>query len=274
VSDDASVNDAVWAERGARSLAASWEALVGAIGGRLAHAEDVWLADAASPNSMLNAATLTRPLRRRDTETFTRRLEAFFGTDRPGGPWVLWSAWPTPDLSALGYMSWGSEPIMLRRPGGEPPPAPPDLRIAEARDADELAEMERVFVRAFPMRRIESKLPGAMFHPRLLGGPFRVWGGYVNEELVTVVGAHVGDEIIDVSFVATQPHARRRGYGAAVTWQASLADPALPAILQATRDGRPVYERMGFREVGRMTMWEYPRDPANPVYSWYPQPQS
>ena len=80
--------------------------------------------------------------------------------------------------------------------------------------------------------------------------------------------------MIDVSFVATQPHARRRGYGAALTWQATLAEPSLPAILEASDDGRPVYERMGYRQVGRMSVWERPRDPANPVYSPYAPPQS
>jgi hypothetical protein len=43
----------------------------------------------------------------------------------------------------------------------------------------------------------------------------------------------------------------------------------LPAILEASEDGRPVYERMGYREIGRMSLWERPRDPANPVWSPY-----
>jgi hypothetical protein len=268
------VDDAEWIERGARSLAQSWQTLVGALGGRLERHDDVWLTDAASPNPLLNAATLVQPLREEDAASLTRRLEAFFDPHRPGGPWVLWSAWPTPDLGPLGYMSWGSEPIMVRVPGGEAPPPPPGLRIVEARDAVELAAMERAFVQAFPVRDVEYRLPGAMFQSALLGGPFRIWGGYAGDDLVSVVGALVGPEVIDVSFVATQPHARRRGYGSAVTWRATLAEPALPAILQATRDGRPVYERMGFREVGRMTMWERSRDPAHPIYSYNLTPQS
>jgi hypothetical protein len=268
------VDDADWSPRAARSLAQSWQTLIGALGGRLERHDDVWLADAASPASLLNAATLVTPLQEEDAASLTRRLEAFFDPHRPGGPWVLWSAWPTPDLSPLGYMSWGDEPIMVRLPGGEAPPAPPELRIVEAREATELAAMERAFVQAFPVRQVESRLPGAVFRSALLGGPFRIWGGYVGDDLITVVGALVGPEIIDVSFVATQQHARRRGYGSAVTWRATLADPSLPAILQATRDGRPVYERMGYREVGWMSMWERPRDPAHPVYTYNLTPQS
>jgi hypothetical protein len=86
---------------------------------------------------------------------------------------------------------------------------------------------------------------------------------------VSVAAAYVGADIIDVAFVATQPQTRRRGYGAALTWRATLADPRLPAVLEASDDGRPVYERMGYRLVGRMSLWERPRDPAHPVYSPY-----
>ena len=42
--------------------------------------------------------------------------------------------------------------------------------------------------------------------------------------------------------------------------------------LEASDEGRPVYARMGYRDVGRMTLWERPRDPAHPVYSPYAPP--
>ena len=48
-------------------------------------------------------------------------------------------------------------------------------------------------------------------------------------------------------YVAALPAARGRGVGAAVTWAATLCQPELPAVLVASDDGRPVYERMGYR---------------------------
>jgi hypothetical protein len=48
---------------------------------------------------------------------------------------------------------------------------------------------------------------------------------------------------------------RGRGFGAAVTWAATLADPAKPAVLIASDPGRPVYERMGYLRLMRLTMW-------------------
>jgi len=56
-----------------------------------------------------------------------------------------------------------------------------------------------------------------------------------------------------VEFVATVPEARGRGYGEAVTWSATMAEPDLPAMLIATDMGRPVYERMGYAALARWT---------------------
>src|SRR6187397_1516438 len=123
------VEDATWTERGARSLAQSWETIVKALDGRVEQHDDVWLADAASPNPFVNAATLTGPLHEADAEPLTQCLEAFFARRPDGGPWLLWSGWPTPDLSKLGYVRWGHPPIMVRLPGGDAPPSPPELRI-------------------------------------------------------------------------------------------------------------------------------------------------
>jgi hypothetical protein len=40
-----------------------------------------------------------------------------------------------------------------------------------------------------------------------------------------------------------------------VTWAATVAAPALPAVLLASDPGRPVYERMGYLPLLRATMW-------------------
>ena len=264
----------IWIERSAKSLAAGWEALVRAMGRPAETWDGVWVADAGSPNPFVNAATLSRSLQEADAPALTARLEAFFKQTPSGGSWLLWSAWPTPDLAPLGYVLWGHPPIMVRPAGGERPPVPPELRIIEVRDADELAAFERTFVEGYPALGVEALLPGAVFAPGLLGGPFRFWAGYVGQEMASVAAALVGPDHVDVAFVATQPQHRRKGYGEAVTWAATLCEPSLPAVLEASDDGRPVYERMGYREVGRMSLWERPRNLANPVYSPYTPPQS
>lgn len=47
-----------------------------------------------------------------------------------------------------------------------------------------------------------------------------------------------------------------RGIGAALTWAATLAEPEQPAVLIASDDGQPVYERMGYLRIQRLTMWQ------------------
>lgn len=264
--------DEAWIERGARSLAAALQETARALGGRSESGELAWLADAASPNPFLNGAILMRPLREEEAAPLTARLEAFFG-QAEGGPWLLWSGWPTPDLSPLGYVLWGHPPIMVRPPGGAAPPPPPELRIVEAQDAATLADVERVLVEGYPAVGLESRLPGGLFPATLLGGSFRFWIGYVDGKPVSAAAAFLHAVAAHVMFVATLSEARRRGYGAALTWRATLAAPERPAILEASDDGRPVYERMGYRTVARMSLWERPRDMAHPVYSPYaPRP--
>jgi predicted aconitase with swiveling domain len=89
-----------------------------------------------------------------------------------------------------------------------------------------------------------------------------VWVGYVDGEPVSVAAAHVAAGATLVEYVAALPSARGRGAGAAVTWAATLADPAAPAVLIASDDGRPTYERMGYVAVERWTAWLRPGAPA------------
>ena len=195
-------------------------------------------------------------------------MEAFFA-QRQGGPWLLWSGWPTPELGRLGYVLWEHPSIMVRPPGGEAPPSPPELRIVEAQHAGRLADVERVLVEGYPLIGLEKRLPGCLFPARALGGRFRFWAGYVGEQPVSVAAALVDEAVVHVCFVATRPEARGRGYGAALTWRATIADPGRPALLEASDDGRAVYERMGYRVAARMSLWERPRDMGDPVYSPY-----
>jgi hypothetical protein len=54
---------------------------------------------------------------------------------------------------------------------------------------------------------------------------------------------------------------RTEGYGAAPTAQAVQAAPTLPAELQASDDGRPIYLRLGFQVVSFYSLWVTQRRP-------------
>jgi predicted GNAT family acetyltransferase len=81
------------------------------------------------------------------------------------------------------------------------------------------------------------------------------WSG---GEPAAVATAHHHAGVTLIEAVATLPAARGRGAGAAVTWAATLSDPTRSAVLIASDDGRPIYERMGYRAIERWTVWLRP----------------
>jgi hypothetical protein len=93
---------------------------------------------------------------------------------------------------------------------------------------------------------------------RVLGGPTHFFTGCVAGRPVATAAGHVAAGVNLVEMVATDPQARGSGYGEALTWAATRADPELPAVLLASDLGRPVYERMGYLAVSRWTMWHRP----------------
>jgi hypothetical protein len=176
----------------------------------------------------------------------------------PPLPYVLVSAWPTPDLRPLGLELLGHPPLMVRFPSPHEVPAPSGVEVREVTDASELATAERVLVQGYPMPELEPLETGNLLAPGILDGPTRVWLGYVEGEPAAVAAAHVAAQAVLVEYVAALPNARGRGVGSAVTWAATLAEPTLPAMLLASDDGRPVYERMGYLAVERWTAWLRP----------------
>jgi GNAT superfamily N-acetyltransferase len=240
-----------WRDRSTRNLAAFWEGVPAAMGLPCARWEDAWAADPGSPSPFPNSATLLRPLAQDAAQELVARLAAFYAS-QSGGPWMLWSAWPTPDLSAYGMRLAGYPPLMVRPPSSLPP-APPELYIVEAADDDTLRDLDRVMIHGYPIHEMhpEDHLTDA----RALGGPLRCFVGYLGDEPVTCAAAYIGEQEVGVYMVATLPQARGKGYGAAVTAAAVASAPGLPAVLQASDNGQPVYARLGFQMVTPFTLW-------------------
>jgi GNAT superfamily N-acetyltransferase len=240
-----------WRERSARNLAAQWEHIPHAMGQPCERWEDAWAADLGSPAPYPNSATLLRPLTEDGASALVARLDAFYSS-QPGGPWMLWSAWPVPDLSATGLRPMGDMPLMVRLPGALPP-APPELRIVEAHDDATLRDLDSVMIHGYPIHEMRSE--DRLTDARALGGPMRFFVGYLGDEPVTCAASYTSEREVGVYMVATLPHARGKGYGGAVTAAAVASAPDLPATLQASDDGQPVYARLGFQTVTPFTLW-------------------
>jgi GNAT superfamily N-acetyltransferase len=222
-------------------------------GGREQRWDDLAIADPASPILFDNAAVLLQPPEYTDLGDAVARTLKFFPPERH---FIFVSVWPTADLSRAGLELMGHPPLMFRPPGGPVPVQPPaELVIRRVIDRETLAEFVRTLVEGYPM-------PGAagtvLTDPRVLAGPIALFTGYVDGVPVATAGARTGHGIVDVEWVATLPQHRGRGYGAALTWAATTASPEDPALLIASDDGQPVYERLGFVRLQRLTLWHRP----------------
>jgi GNAT superfamily N-acetyltransferase len=218
-----------------------------AIGARVLEDDDVVALDVGVDFFYANGAVLRRPVRDADLPAVVERLQRFYAGGR-GVSWMLLSAWPIPPLDGLSLI--GHPPFMVRAPGGTAPEVPDGLTIREATEQGAMEDFARA-LEGYPASGTEVFADARLLEVEGL----RIWVGYLDGEPVACSGAHVTDACVDVEYIATHDRARRRGIGAAMTWQATLADPTKPAVLIASDPGQPVYEAMGYLRIARMTMW-------------------
>ncbi|HSD49316.1 MAG TPA: N-acetyltransferase [Actinomycetota bacterium] len=212
--------------------------------------EDLVMSDLGLPIALsANNATVLRPPSDPDAAALVAaRTEAFFVGS--GGGYQVWSLWPDPGLGPFGF-SRSTAPCMVREPGDDRRPAPPELEVVEIGDDAGMLEVWEIIDEVFG----RGRTPEPLWDARVLSEDYRVWLGMVDGRAIATATASVSDGFVGVYVVATRLEARGRGYGEAVTWAATLCRPDLPATLQASDMGKPVYERMGYRTVGDFTVW-------------------
>ena len=220
-------------------------------GGRVEQTPTAAFADAGSPIPFDNAVTFTVPLTAEEARKTIQDALAFYPPDRP---FVALSPWPIPGAGDLGLVLMGHPPFMFRPVG--PPGAGHEagLDIREVTDADDLATFIRTIVEAYPVPGGGSVLAD----PRVLDSDIRLWVGYEGDRPIGTAGVIVAHGLNDVEWISVYDDCRGKGYGAALTWVATLADPTVPAVLIASDPGQPVYERMGYVRLTRMSMWFRP----------------
>ena len=239
-----------------------FEALARPLAARTLRRDDLSAVDVGRPAFIVNSAMLHAPLFPDRVDDIAATLDDFYGltTGEGTGRVYLWSPWPTADLRAHGWTLAGHPPLMLRA-GGEMPEPPAGLRIEQVGDEASLRAAEEVTAQSFGFADITTQMPGAVFHPGLLADErIRMWVGWEGDRPVSASATVVAGGINNVINVATIAEARGHGYGAAIAWRATLADPTRPAMLIASHQGRPVYERMGYLPLFRFTLWSRTRE--------------
>lgn len=234
--------------------AASFAAFGAARGDRIGRVERiVTLIDAGSPLPFSNRAILERPID--DIRSVLDHIRPFYDTG-PTVPFLLDSAWPTPDLEPIGFTRMGHPPLMVRAPGDPLPPAPPELHIVRVDDDRSAFDYEHTLIDGYPAPQLQPMTEVTIVTPKALDAPgWHHFVGYVDGKPVASGSGYVGDRLVRVDNIATLESVRGRGYGLALTAAAAAVEPSKPATLIASDLGRPVYERLGFVAVMRFTYW-------------------
>jgi GNAT superfamily N-acetyltransferase len=248
-----------------QGLAEGFGALAAARGDRIDDDDMATLSDAGSPSIFGNVAVLRRPIDKTAWPSLAARMWDFYG-DREGGSFLVFSAWPTPDLRELDFGRVGHPPLMFRSPGPAHVAPIDDFEIRPVTDSTTARDWEQALVHGYPEPALQPFEPGCFLPERALAAPrWRHWVGYLAGEPVGTASAYVGDHHIDVEFISTLDGARGRGIGRALTAVATMTAPELPAMLISSDLGRSVYEALGYLPLLRFTMWAGHRRPPTPI---------
>ena len=153
----------------------------------------------------------------------------------------------------LGFFAAGEPQPGMVLTKGEIPPLPDGIRSTSPDNADDLSTYAELMAEAFGFP-LEVAL--AATHEDTLQWDdvewFLLWDG--DTPVATSMLIHVGD-VASVVNVGVPPEHRRRGLGAAATWEVVRRGRdrgATEAQLFASPMGEPVYLNMGFEIVGHM----------------------
>jgi ribosomal protein S18 acetylase RimI-like enzyme len=215
----------------------------------------IWV-DSGCRSVFGNPVIWARPVDRDRATDLVARMRSTYAT-RPGGPFLLYSPFPTPNLSSLGLSPVGHPPCMVRMPGvGDLTPDATALDVRRVNDQEGLDDFERTLVEAYPIEEVQPWRRGVMVGPSLLEHPrWHIYVGYLDGQPVATSAAYVTDHAVDVTLVSARPETRGRGFGRTLTAVAALTDPDMPAMLLASDDGQSVYRRLGFATISRFTLW-------------------
>ena len=248
-------------EEAARNLAAWHETSVRALGVTSEYGPHAWITNGPIHFIYLSCVTLAPLPDPRERQRLSAEVTAYFAeTTREV---AVCDCWDELDLARAGFTR-ALEP-WLARPAGAAPHVtiPPELEIIHVEDAATLRAFEETAAAGF-----EAPIPApfTMHAPAILNDPrFHLWLGRVDGRGASVAMAYAGERVTGVYGVATVPEFRRRGYGAALTWQATLVNPDVPAVLNPSAMGAALYDRMGYRRFADFAFWVRPRR-SFPVY--------
>jgi hypothetical protein len=231
-------------------------------GGTVEHFDEMTLVKTGILSSSFNMVfALSRP---NSNQNISGAVRSAFIHSRI--PWELITTSETsesvqPLIQEFGLVRVNVEPGMILEPLPKVIPQPPkELDIRQVNSFDEMQTLLHVGIKAF------GDSTGTLLSPlaRALAegsGSFRggCYLGYVASEPVATSIRFSFGRSAGIYFVGTLQEFRKRGFGEAMTWRASIdggKDGCEFGFLQASEMGFPIYEKMGYRRIVDYEIWK------------------
>ena len=225
-------------------MARMWETPARTMGGRFARWDDAWAGDSTVPHRLLNRVIVVRRLDPSAAAGLAERVSRFYAARPDGGEYLVNDPWATLDLAPYGFTRWWTLPHMVRSPA----PGPErnlDLEINEVHSTGDFEDFVTTLVAGFRVPELGGTPATRLLDERVLAdGAMRCWVGFVSGRPVGTSVAYVSDGVVGVYLVSVLPAMRGRGFGEALTWQATLADRGA-GHAPGQRDGPPAVRANG-----------------------------
>jgi GNAT superfamily N-acetyltransferase len=253
-------SSAALAALGDKNLAHEWAAIARHAGFQLGQTDSMTLTASGLPVAFFNGGFAHAESS--DPACCIGNAIAFFA--RADVPFLLWlrdGAYD--DLIAAGLAAGlhhvGGPPSMALANIGEIGPPPDELELRFAGAPAELRDHLAVLAAGFGMPA--DVLQRVMVDSLLEDADMAIVVGRADGVPVTTAMLALSGETAGIYNVATLPEQRGKGYGEAATW-AAIGEGArrgcTHSILQSSDSGHPIYERMGFVDVGRYVQLQGP----------------
>jgi GNAT superfamily N-acetyltransferase len=163
-------------------------------------------------------------------------------------------AYPNLDLTPLGFEMMFDSPWAYREPTEPNPPPQIDRPIETVRTPEQLLKFDRAAAIGFGQPHADT----VYSNPLLNDDRYRFCFIRQSGEVVAGVQTFTNEESVGIYTLFTLADHQRKGYAAALVYEALARAPGLPAITNPNDNSDRVFESNGFTRIGTRTIWIHP----------------